>query len=121
MDQSVFYLIIPIKFTSKRNSILYQAFVLIYSTKYSTIYHISVMAKREKRIKKLFTNPKAVSFNELDKVLRGFGFKIRQPYSGSSHYIYTKGPLQISVPFKRPYVREVYVKQVLEIIGGINE
>ena len=78
------------------------------------------MSKREKRLRKLFRNPKTVSFKELDSVLRSFKFEIRQPRSGSSHYVYTKGEIQVSVPFKRPYVKEVYVKRVLELIGGGN-
>ena len=78
------------------------------------------MSKREKRLRKLFRNPKTVSFKELDTVLRSFKFEVRQPRSGSSHYVYTKGEIQISVPFKRPYVKEVYVKRVLELIGGEN-
>lgn len=76
------------------------------------------MTKRQKRIKKIFQNLRNVSFNELDRVLKDSGFTVRQPGSGSSHYVYTKDKLQISVPFKRPYVREVYVKRVLELIGG---
>jgi hypothetical protein len=76
------------------------------------------MTKREKRVKKLFQNPKTVSFKELNKVLHDFGFEMRQSSSGSSHYIYTKGEIQISVPFKRPYVKEVYVKRVLELLEG---
>jgi len=75
------------------------------------------VTKRKKRIKKLFQNPKTVSFKELERVLKDFGFKIRQPGSGSSHYIYTKGSIQISVPFRRPFVKEVYVKRVIELIG----
>lgn len=75
------------------------------------------MTKRDKRVKKLFANPKTVSFKELDRVLRDFDFKIRQPGSGSSHYVYTKGEIQISVPFRRPFVKEVYVKRVIELIG----
>lgn len=78
------------------------------------------MSKREKRLKKLFQNPKIVSFKELDHVLRDFGFDMRQPGSGSSHYIYTKDNIQITVPFKRPYVKEIYVKRVLELIGEEN-
>lgn len=78
------------------------------------------MSKREKRLKKLFQNPKIVTFKELDRVLRDFGFDMRQPSSGSSHYIYTKENIQISVPFKRPYVKEIYVKRVIELIGGDN-
>lgn len=76
------------------------------------------MAKREKRLRKLFQNPKTVSFKELDLVLKSFKFEVRQPKSGSSHYVYTKENIQLSVPFKRPYVKEVYVKRVLELIGG---
>lgn len=79
------------------------------------------MTKREKRVKKLFRNPKTVSFKDLDKVLKDSGFDLRQPGSGSSHYVYTKGSIQISVPFKRPFVKEVYVKRVLELLGGDDE
>ena len=78
------------------------------------------MTKRKKRVKKLFQNPRIVPFNELDCVLRDFGFAVRQPKSGSSHYVYTKKEIQISVPFKRPYVKEVYVKRVLELLGDEN-
>ncbi len=78
------------------------------------------MSKKEKRLRRLFQNPKTVSFKELDTVLKSFRFEVRQPKSGSSHHIYTKGDIQISVPFKRPYVKEVYVKRVLELIGGEN-
>jgi hypothetical protein len=76
------------------------------------------MTKREKRVKKIFQNPKAVPFKELDRVLKDFGFEVRQPKSGSSHYVYTKEDIQMSVPFKRPFVKEVYIKRVIELIGG---
>lgn len=79
------------------------------------------MTKREKRIRKLFQNPKTVTFKELDQVLRTSGFEVRQPHSGSSHYVYTKEEIQISVPFRRPFVKEVYIKRVLEFLGGQDE
>lgn len=79
------------------------------------------MTKREKRFKRLFQNPKAVSFKELDRVLRDAGFTLRQPGSGSSHYVYTRGDVQMSVPFRRPFVKEIYVKRVLELLGGEDE
>lgn len=88
------------------------------STTYGTI--VLGMSKREKRLRKIFQIPKTVSFKELDLVLKSFKFEVRQQKSGSSHYIYTRGEIQISVPFKRPYVKEVYVKRVLELIGGEN-
>lgn len=79
------------------------------------------MTKRQKRVRKIFQNPKAVPFKELDRVLKDFGFKVRQPKSGSSHYVYSKEDVQMSVPFRRPFVKEVYIKRVLEIIGGEQE
>lgn len=78
------------------------------------------MTKKVKRLKRLFRNPKTVSFKELDQILRDFKFEVRQPGSGSSHYVYTKGMVQITVPFRRPYVLEVYVKRIIELIGGEN-
>ena len=92
--------------------------ILTFSTKYSTIL---LVAKREKRVRKIFQNPKTVPFKELDKVLKDSGFSLRQPGSGSSHFVYTKGNIQISVPFRRPFVKEVYVKRVLELLGGEDE
>lgn len=79
------------------------------------------MAKRDKRVKKIFQNPRTVSFKELDRVLRDASFEVRQPRSGSSHYVYTKGDIQLSVPYRRPFVKEVYVKMVLELIGEEDE
>ena len=83
-------------------------------------YILGIMSKRQKRLNKLFQNPKTVSFSELSRVLSDLGFEMRQPSSGSSHYIYTKGMVQISIPYKRPYVKEVYIKRVLELIEGEN-
>lgn len=79
------------------------------------------MTKRAKRIQKLFTNPKNISFDELDTVLLSLGFRRRQPNSGSSHYTYIKKEKIITVPYKKPFVREVYIKRVTEIIGEIYE
>lgn len=88
--------------------------LLTISTKCSTII---LVTKREKRVKKLFQNPKTVPFKELDRVLKDFGFNLRQPGSGSSHHVYTRDKIQISVPFRRPFVKEVYIKRVLEFLG----
>lgn len=82
---------------------------------------MNLVTKREKRVKKIFQNPKTVAFKELNKVLKEFGFESRQPGSGSSHHVYTKGKIQISVPFRRPFIKEIYVKRVLELIGEENE
>lgn len=74
------------------------------------------MNKKAKRFKKAQQNPKTVDFQTLDNLLQHHGFSNRKPGSGGSHYVYTKGEKIITVPFKRPYVKETYVKRVLEII-----
>ena len=79
------------------------------------------MTKRAKLLQKIKNNPKVVAFSDLDGVLISYGFDCRSPRSGSSHQIYTLGRHQISVPFRRPYVKEIYVRHVLEILAQIDE
>lgn len=74
------------------------------------------MSKAEKLIEKIRNNPKAVSFEDLDKLLRQCGFIRRQPGGGSSHMYYTRGSITLSVPYRRPHLKEVYVKQALSYI-----
>ena len=79
------------------------------------------MTKKAKLLQKIKNNPKVVSFNDLDGLLTSYGFVRRVPRSGSSHHIYTLGRYQISVPYRRPYVKEVYVRHILEILTQIDE
>lgn len=77
-----------------------------------------MMSKILKLYHTIKNNPKAVSFEDIDKLLRWAGFEVRQPAGGPSHFFYKRGDKCISVPYKRPYVREHYVKRALELIGG---
>lgn len=79
------------------------------------------MTKKAKLLQKIKSNPKIVSFNDLDSLLAGCGFARRVPRSGSSHHVYTLGRHQISVPYRRPHVKEVYVRHVLEMLAQIDE
>jgi hypothetical protein len=74
------------------------------------------MGKADKLLEKVRNNPKAVAFADLDKLLSQLGFQCRQPRSGSSHYVYTFGALRLTVPYKRPHVKEIYVKEALRVI-----
>lgn len=76
------------------------------------------MSKIKKLYQKIRNNPKAVSFKDLDKLLILAGFEVRQARSGSSHHIYKKNNKCISVPYKRPFVREHYVNKVIELLEG---
>lgn len=76
------------------------------------------MSRLQKLYRRIKNNPKAVSFEDLDKLLRFAGFEVRQPGSGSSHYFYKKKDKCISVPYKRPFVREHYVNRAIEFLEG---
>lgn len=80
------------------------------------------MAKLNKLYNRIARNPKDVDFAELDKILKQYGFKCRQPGTGSSHYIYRHPDLpdMLSIPKGRP-VKAVYVKQALAAIEKLVE
>lgn len=66
-----------------------------------------------KLLEQIRNNPSDVRFEELDKLLRWYGFECRA--GKGSHYVYKKGRYRITVPRHRP-VGSVYVKQVLALI-----
>lgn len=73
------------------------------------------MSKWEKLLEKIRNNPKTVTFEEVDKVMKRLGYDGKFPRSGSSHYTYRKpGHTPVTVPRHEPYVKEEYVKQVIE-------
>ena len=74
------------------------------------------MSQWEKLLERIHNNPKTVTFNELDRILRRSGFVRRQPRSGSSHYVYTKGNRILTIPQHSPYVKETYVKEALRVL-----
>jgi hypothetical protein len=76
------------------------------------------LSKLQKLLLRIKNNPKTVSFDNIDRLLRLAGFEVRQPGGGSSHYFYRKNEKCISVPYKRPFVREHYVKRVIELLEG---
>ena len=74
------------------------------------------MSKAKKLQDKIRNNPKSVPFDDLDRMRLGCGFTRRQAGGGSLHYYYTLGVLTLSVQYKRPYVKEMYVRQALDLI-----
>lgn len=76
------------------------------------------MSKLEKLLLRIKNNPKTVRFEELDRILESEGFTKRQPGSGSSHYIYSKTNIRLTIPYKKPYILEAYVKLAIEAIEG---
>ena len=77
------------------------------------------MAKREKLLQSIQTNPKNVRFDDLDLLLLQFGFEHRQPGKGSSHYVYTLGKHKLVVARHKPFVHVYTVKDVLKVIAQL--
>lgn len=72
------------------------------------------MSRHTKAIQRIINNPKNVSFENLDKILRGIGYESRN--NGSSHFVYSKaGCFPITIPKHKP-VKEIYVKKVIELL-----
>ncbi len=78
------------------------------------------VTKKEKLLLKIKNNPKAVRFNDLDSILRDVGFEMRRPSGGSSHYTYTYEDKTLTVPFKRPFVKVIYVKKAISILEELG-
>jgi predicted RNA binding protein YcfA (HicA-like mRNA interferase family) len=81
------------------------------------------MAKLEKLLKRVRNNPKTVSFADLQTLLEGFGFELRNVTG--SHYtfrVWIGGKKQrLVIPFKKPYVLQVYVREALRLIEEIEK
>jgi len=76
------------------------------------------LSKKEKEFEKIKNNPKNIKFTTIDKLLRQYGFTVRQPKGGSSHYIYKKDKLTLTIPKHSP-VREVYIKKAVQFIEEV--
>ena len=79
------------------------------------------MTKLEKLRKRIEQRPKHVRFEELDKLLSAYGFGVRQPRRGGSHYFFSRGLMYISIPRHRGFVREHYVKEALDLLRQVEE
>ena len=78
------------------------------------------MDAREKRRQKLEQNPKHVRFEELDLVLRDYGFRSHSPSGGGSHRFYIRGMHLLGVPRRRPHLKEYVVRRALAILRQID-
>ena len=81
------------------------------------------MTKKEKLLQKIRQNQKSVRFEEIDKILSWYGFERRQANKGTSHFVYTlvtHKTYRITVPFKRPFVKAIYVQHLLEILDDLE-
>lgn len=74
------------------------------------------MSKWDKRIARICGLSKDLRFDELRKVLESYGYELKAPKSGSSHYTFRKsGTVPITIPKHEP-IKKVYVEMVRQVI-----
>lgn len=79
------------------------------------------MGRKEKLLAKMRRNPKNIRPEELERMLLQLGFEKRQ--GSGSHVVYKQGGYRITVPYRKPFLKPIYIKLALEIIGelGLDE
>ena len=74
------------------------------------------MAKWEKLLARICSLSKDLRFDELRKVLESYGYEMKAPKGGSSHYTFRKEGCQpITIPKHEP-IKKVYVEMVKQIV-----
>mgnify|MGYP000962324986 FL=1 len=74
------------------------------------------MSKWEKLLRRILTLSKDLRFDELRKVLESYGYVMKAPKSGSSHYTFRKaGSNPITIPKDEP-IKRVYVEMVRDVV-----
>ena len=80
------------------------------------------MSKWDKLLSKILSLSKDMRFQELKRVLEYYGYQMKAPSSGSSHYTFRKpGKNPITIPKHEP-IKKIYVEMVRKIVEeGSNE
>jgi hypothetical protein len=86
----------------------------------SSIMRISNLSRKQKLLEKIKSNPQKIRFEEVDRFLLSVGFDKRQPRGGSSYFTYTFEDMIITIPYKRPYVKTKYIKDVVELLERLG-
>lgn len=74
------------------------------------------MSKWDKLLTRICSLSKDLRFEELRKVLESYGYEMKAPRSGSSHYTFRKRGCQpITIPRHEP-IKKVYVEIVKQIV-----
>lgn len=74
------------------------------------------MSKWEKLLARILSLSKDIRFDELRKVLESYGYEMKAPRGGSSHFTFRKaGCSPITVPKHEP-IKRIYVEMVRDIV-----
>ena len=74
------------------------------------------MSKLEKLLQRIKNNPKAVRFEEIEKLLLRRGFSESQSGGGSSHYIFKRDAKAVTIPRHGKFVKEIYIINAIAVL-----
>lgn len=74
------------------------------------------MSRWDKLLEQVVSLNPDVRFEELKKILESYGYVMKSPKGGSSHYTFRKdGDNPITIPKHKP-IKKVYIKMVKDVI-----
>ncbi len=74
------------------------------------------MSSWEKLLTRILTLSNDLRYEELKRVLEEYGYTVKQPKSGGSHYTFRKpGCMPITIPKHEP-IKKIYVEMVKEVV-----
>lgn len=74
------------------------------------------MSQWDKLLDRICSLSKDLRFNELRRVLESYGYEMKSPKGGSSHYTFRRsGYMPITIPKHEP-IKKIYVQMVREIV-----
>ncbi|RHR49357.1 type II toxin-antitoxin system HicA family toxin [Clostridium sp. AF18-27] len=74
------------------------------------------MSQWDKLLGKVCSLSKDLRFEELRRILESYGYEMRAPKGGSSHYTFRKpGCMPITIPKHEP-IKKVYIQMVKEVV-----
>ena len=74
------------------------------------------MSSWEKLLSRILTLSNDLRYEELKRVLEEYGYTVKQPKSGGSHYTFRKpGCMPITIPKHEP-IKKIYVEMMKEVV-----
>ena len=74
------------------------------------------MSTWDKLLERILSLSNDLRFEELKKVLEAYGYTMKAPHGGSSHYTFRKpGCMPITIPKSYP-IKKVYVEMVRDVV-----
>ncbi len=74
------------------------------------------MSKWDKLLSRLLSLDKNLRFDELRRILESYGYSMKAPSGGSSHYTFRKkGKNPITIPKHEP-IKKIYIEMVRAVV-----